>query len=70
MPMDMKCTLTEQFVACFKPDPLYTRIEALDPLEQPYETLHFLWYNHHCTQVSLSDLHCTQRTLTLHIQGT
>ncbi|KAI0721752.1 hypothetical protein C8Q72DRAFT_787759, partial [Fomitopsis betulina] len=50
MPMDMKCTLTERFVACFESDPLYTRIEASDPLEQPYETLHFSWYNRHCTQ--------------------
>ncbi|EPS93099.1 hypothetical protein FOMPIDRAFT_1085773, partial [Fomitopsis schrenkii] len=50
MPTDMKCTLTERFVTCFESDPLYTRIEASDPLELPYETLHFSWYNHHCTQ--------------------
>ena len=56
MPMDMKSTLTERFVACFESNPLYARIEASDPLELPYETLHFSWYNRHCTQVSLSEL--------------
>lgn len=52
MPEAMKCSLAERFAACFHSDPLQHRNTASDPLEMPYETLHFSWYNRHCTRVS------------------
>ncbi|KAH9834244.1 uncharacterized protein C8Q71DRAFT_859901 [Rhodofomes roseus] len=50
MPEAMKRSLTQRFISCFDSDPLQARTTASDPLTQPYETLHFSWYNRHCTQ--------------------
>lgn len=51
MPDGMKKNLTERLVSCFKSNPLTARSTANDPLTVPYETLHFSWYNRHCTKV-------------------
>ena len=52
MPNIMKQTLTERLVACFDNDPLTHCTTATEPPGRTFETLHFSWYNRHCTQVS------------------
>ncbi|KAH9924487.1 uncharacterized protein B0H18DRAFT_848227, partial [Fomitopsis serialis] len=50
MSQDMRESLASRLSASFESDPLIHRTTSTDPADVTFQTLHFSWYNRHCTQ--------------------
>ena len=56
MPQTLRCDLLGHLAVCLEPDALTYVDTAESQGEHLFETLHFPWYNCHCTRVSFHSL--------------
>lgn len=56
MPQTLRCDLLGHLTACLEPDALRYVDTAESQGEHLFETLHFSWYNRHCTRVGFHSL--------------